>query len=103
MKLKKAKLLRALLLDIRESQAGSFTNDKGEKIAYSEATQIDVLSWEGGRGDVLRLSLSPEIVSFVLKEVENVHWGALIEVVLDRNVVTSVKVLEDIFSGYYDD
>lgn len=85
-----------LLLNEGTREAGSSVID-GKQIKWDSAYVITVMPYNGRRGDSVRkYAVIPEAVAEVSALLDPVGWGSLLELQVENNKVTDVKVLFDL-------
>lgn len=90
-----------LLTDIKNRQAGEMERD-GKIISWEERKQIFLLPFEEGR-NIVKYCIAPDAVEKVLSNLENVHWGCLVELELNsKRDVISVTVVSDVLKDFYE-
>lgn len=91
---------KIVLLNFKERAAGSMEKD-GKTVTWDTAIQIVGINWEDLNGQVRKFTVSPSRVKEISKQLEPVHWGAVIELTLDNRQVTAVNVLADVMASLY--
>lgn len=94
------KTIGGLLLNIKLRKAGSMEKD-GKQVVWDDAHQITYVPFEEER-NIKKATIKPSCVDEIVKKLDSVHWGALIELELSNNLVTDVVVVEDVLADFYE-
>ena len=92
--------VKGLLLDLRLRKAGDGVDNTGKKFSWDDAWQIVFLPFE--EEQTKKLTVDDEAVDEIVKVIDDVCWGALIELSLTDKKVSSIKLLDDCLKNYYD-
>ena len=93
---------RIVLLNLKERTAGSMEKD-GKSISWNDAIQIVGIRWEDLNGQARKYTVSPSHVKEISRQLEPVHWGAVIELTLENRQVTGIDVISDVMAELYAD
>ena len=98
----KKKNIGGLLLAVKHRKAGSMEREN-KVIEWADRYQIVLLSFEGENERAIRkYSISPSYEKNILKGLDLVHWGALLEIELDSSEIVSLTVVSDILKDFYE-
>lgn len=84
---------RAILANMKEVQAGTFTDKSGKEISYDASTKLFVLT--ENEVEVTAYKIAKKAEKEVVKTLEDAHFGALLNIVFDGSKISSVTVLSD--------
>lgn len=88
-----------LLLNLYDREAGEFENQAGRKVVYDAACVVTVLLI--GEGVTKKYKIQPKIVAQAKSATEDVHWGCMVALRVERNTVTDLTVLDDLFKDIF--
>lgn len=91
---------KIVLLNFKERAAGSMEKD-GKTVTWDTAIQIVGINWEDLNGQVRKFTVSQNRVKEISKQLEPVHWGAVIELTLENRQVTAVDIISDVMAELY--
>lgn len=90
-----------LLLFARHRKAGQ-GEISGEMRSWEEADHIGYIRLGDEKAYLQKRRIADEAVSSIYAKLENVSWGALIDVKLSGNIAVDVRVRADVFADLED-
>lgn len=88
----------ALLLSERRVKKGNFVSKQGETVEYDASYKITVLPLNDK--EIHEYKVAKDVESMVEKSLDDLHYGALVELSFEGKVVTDVRVLSDLVYDY---
>lgn len=88
---------RGLLINVGHRDAGE-GEINGQMMKWNEADRIGYIRFSDAKGVLIRRDIRPEFVQKIYAVLEEVSWGALIEVTILGKQVIDVEVISDIFA-----
>ncbi|RGC78112.1 hypothetical protein [Faecalimonas umbilicata] len=73
----------------------------GKTIEWDEADQLIVIPLESLTGKAIKYSILPEKYQAISDKLENVSWGALVQLTFSGKFVSDVEVLADWLTEFY--
>lgn len=95
---KTVKMIYALLLSERKVDKGSFVSKQGKTVEYDASYKITVLPLS--EKEIQEYKVAKDFESMVEKTLNDLHYGALVELSFEGKVVTNVRVLSDLVYDY---
>lgn len=90
---------QGLLLKIAHRSAGEAMID-GKNIQWTDADQIYLLPRDDSSGKIRKYAIHPAHVDRIYGLLENIYWGAFIELTLSNRMVVDVTILADWMADY---
>lgn len=90
---------RGFLLDAKYRKAGQMEKE-GKTIQWEDGYLIYILPFEDTR--VFKYTVHPDCVDQIEHTLEQVHWGAFVELDFSNRQVISLTLLNDILINFYD-
>lgn len=91
-----AQNIRGILLNDCFREGGSFTNESGKLISYSDGYKITILTLGGKSARDLRgLIVDEKIANSVQEQLSTVPWGSVVQLTMRGNTVEDVQVLAE--------
>lgn len=93
--------LDMVLINEREREAGEFTNNKGQNISYDGGYYLYGIKVGDERGTLIKFRVKESIAEYVHQVMEDIHWGALVNILVVNKEVIEIKVVSDLLAGYF--
>lgn len=102
MKKGKFQNVTGLLVKVGMRPAGEMLKN-GEKISWKDEFQIVIIPLEEESGKSFKYVVEPPYIEKIERQLDEVHWGCLVQLALENRHVTAVEILDDILSDYYEE
>lgn len=92
--------VRLMLCNIKEREAGSMDKD-GKEIVWDAAVQLVGIPWEDTRASAQKFTIEPDCVDDIVRKLDAVHWGCVVELFLSNKKVVDLEIVEDVMLPIY--
>lgn len=92
--------IRGVLLDVRDRQSGSFTNEDGKIVEYDAGVFCDFRPLGKTKGNIESYRVVPAYEQKIKLATENIHEGCLIDLKLEERQVVGVTIIADVLADY---
>ena len=99
--MKRKNLIKGLLLNVEQREAGSFKNDDGETVAYDGGLVVTFLDEADNK--IKKWIVAETVAKSVDKQLDDVFWGAYVQIGRSGKFITSVDVLVDTLADDMDE
>ena len=93
---------RFLLLDLKHRNYGSMLDANGKSITWEDADLVVVLEFEGNNiKQIRKYVLAKNASKSIQDKLLDVHWGAVIDLIIENHQVIDVDIVLDSMSDLY--
>ena len=93
--------VKGYVLGIAHRNSGSSTDNNGKEFSWTEADILYFLQFQETK-EVQKLVIDDDAVAEIQQVLEDVCWGAFVEITMSDRKVSRVKVLDDCLEEIYD-